>query len=162
MTLDKDAVEAAIKKRLVQIAASLGADAAELRNDEIIPATGLIDYESVAKQARELRPTIIVAGASAYSRHLDYPRFREIADEVGAYLVADIAHPAGLVAAGLHPSPIGHAHITTTTTHKTLRGPRGGMIMATTHMPTATGTDQRRTTPQARTKSARHVPIMAK
>ena len=95
------------------------------------PATGLIDYESVAKQARELQPTIIVAGASAYSRHLDYPRFREIADEVGAYLVADIAHPAGLVAAGLHPSPIGHAHITTTTTHKTLRGPRGGMIMAT-------------------------------
>jgi glycine hydroxymethyltransferase len=94
------------------------------------PATGLIDYDSVERVAKDIRPSIIIAGASAYSRHIDFKRFREIADEVGAYLVADIAHPAGLVAAGLHPSPIGHAHITTTTTHKTLRGPRGGMIMS--------------------------------
>jgi glycine hydroxymethyltransferase len=96
------------------------------------PDTGYIDYESVGRQAREVRPSIIIAGASAYSRHIDYRRFREIADEVGAYLVADIAHPAGLIAAGLHPSPVEHAHITTTTTHKTLRGPRGGMIMSST------------------------------
>ncbi|HET7054868.1 MAG TPA: serine hydroxymethyltransferase [Thermomicrobiales bacterium] len=92
-------------------------------------ATGRIDYDNAEKVAKEIRPAIIIAGASAYSRHIDYARFRQIADEVGAYLVADIAHPAGLVAAGLHPSPVGHAHITTTTTHKTLRGPRGGMIM---------------------------------
>ena len=92
-------------------------------------STGLIDYDNAEKVAKEIRPAIIIAGASAYSRHIDFARFRQIADEVGAFLVADIAHPAGLVAAGLHPSPIGHAHITTTTTHKTLRGPRGGMIM---------------------------------
>lgn len=91
--------------------------------------TGFIDYETVAARAREVRPKGIIAGASAYSRQLDYARFREIADEVGAYLFADIAHPAGLVAKGLHPNPIPYAHITTTTTHKTLRGPRGGMIM---------------------------------
>ena len=91
--------------------------------------TGLIDYETVAARAREVRPKGIIAGASAYSRQLDYAKFREIADEVGAFLFADIAHPAGLVATGLHPSPIPHAHITTTTTHKTLRGPRGGMIL---------------------------------
>ena len=92
-------------------------------------ATGLIDYDAVAQRAREVRPKAIIAGASAYSRQFDYRRFREIADEVGAYLFADIAHPAGLVATGLHPSPIPYAHITTTTTHKTLRGPRGGMIL---------------------------------
>jgi glycine hydroxymethyltransferase len=91
--------------------------------------TGMIDYDNVAARAREVRPRGIIAGASAYSRQLDYARFREIADEVGAYLFADIAHPAGLVASGLHPSPIPYAHITTTTTHKTLRGPRGGMIL---------------------------------
>ncbi|MCC7023607.1 MAG: serine hydroxymethyltransferase [Thermomicrobiales bacterium] len=91
--------------------------------------TGLIDYDIVAARAREVRPKAIIAGASAYSRQLDYQRFREIADEVGAYLFADIAHPAGLVATGLHPSPIPYAHVTTTTTHKTLRGPRGGMIL---------------------------------
>jgi glycine hydroxymethyltransferase len=91
--------------------------------------TGMINYDNVAARAREVRPRGIIAGASAYSRQLDYARFREIADEVGAYLFADIAHPAGLVASGLHPSPIPHAHITTTTTHKTLRGPRGGMIL---------------------------------
>ncbi|GIW03566.1 MAG: serine hydroxymethyltransferase [Thermomicrobiales bacterium] len=93
------------------------------------PSTGLIDYEAVLQRAKEVRPKAIVAGASAYSRAIDFARFRQIADEVGAYLIADIAHPAGLIAAGLHPSPIGHAHITTTTTHKTLRGPRGGMIL---------------------------------
>jgi glycine hydroxymethyltransferase len=92
-------------------------------------STGLIDYDNAEKVAKDMRPAIIIAGASAYSRHINFARFRQIADEVGAFLVADIAHPAGLVAAGLHPSPIGHAHITTTTTHKTLRGPRGGMIM---------------------------------
>ena len=91
--------------------------------------SGRIDYDHVRSQAKAIRPAIVIAGASAYSRHIDYARFREIADEVNSYLVADIAHPAGLVAAGLHPSPIGHAHVTTTTTHKTLRGPRGGMIM---------------------------------
>lgn len=93
------------------------------------PSTGLIDYDAVLAKAKEVRPKAIIAGASAYSRAIDYARFRAIADEVGAYLVADIAHPAGLIAAGLLPSPIGHAHITTTTTHKTLRGPRGGMIL---------------------------------
>jgi glycine hydroxymethyltransferase len=95
-------------------------------------ATGLIDYDALASTAEDVRPSIIIAGASAYSRHIDYARFREVADEVGAILVADIAHPAGLIAACLHPSPVGHAHVTTTTTHKTLRGPRGGMIMAST------------------------------
>lgn len=92
-------------------------------------ATGRIDYDIVAARAREVRPKGIIAGASAYSRQIDYARFREIADEVGAYLFADIAHPAGLIASDLHPSPIPYAHITTTTTHKTLRGPRGGMIL---------------------------------
>ncbi len=91
--------------------------------------TGLLDYDAIAATAREVRPRAIICGASAYSRTIDFARFRQIADEVGAFLFADIAHPAGLVAAGLHPSPIGHAHITTTTTHKTLRGPRGGMIL---------------------------------
>jgi len=97
-------------------------------------ATGLIDFDHVRHQAKDVRPKAIIAGASAYSRLIDFARFREIADEVGAYLVADIAHPAGLVAAGLHPSPIGHAHVTTTTTHKTLRGPRGGMILCDAEM----------------------------
>lgn len=92
-------------------------------------ASGLIDYDVVAQRAREVRPRAIIAGASAYSRQMDYARFREIADDVGAYLFADIAHPAGLVASGLHPSPIPHAHVTMTTTHKTLRGPRGGMLL---------------------------------
>ena len=93
------------------------------------PTTGLIDYAEVVARARDVRPRAIIAGASAYSRQLDYERFRAIADEVGAFLFADIAHPAGLVATGLHPSPIPHAHVTMTTTHKTLRGPRGGMIL---------------------------------
>jgi glycine hydroxymethyltransferase len=91
--------------------------------------TGLLDYDVIAARAREVRPRAIIAGASAYSRHFDYARFRAIADEVGAFLFADIAHPAGLIAVGLHPSPIAHAHVTMTTTHKTLRGPRGGLIL---------------------------------
>ncbi|MDO4521993.1 MAG: serine hydroxymethyltransferase [Eubacteriales bacterium] len=91
---------------------------------------GVIDYEDVRRIALEAKPKLIVAGASAYARIIDFKKFREIADEVGAYLMVDIAHIAGLVAAGLHPSPIPYAHVTTTTTHKTLRGPRGGMILS--------------------------------
>ncbi|MBR6896766.1 MAG: serine hydroxymethyltransferase [Lachnospiraceae bacterium] len=90
---------------------------------------GFIDYDEVRRIALECKPKMIVCGASAYPRTIDFKKFREIADEVGAVLMADIAHIAGLVAAGLHPSPIPYAHVTTTTTHKTLRGPRGGMIM---------------------------------
>ncbi|MBU1356731.1 MAG: serine hydroxymethyltransferase [Candidatus Edwardsbacteria bacterium] len=91
--------------------------------------TGYIDMDDAAKKAREHKPKMIIVGASAYSRHYDFAKFREIADEVGAYLFADVAHPAGLIAAGLHPSPIPHCHVVTTTTHKTLRGPRGGMVL---------------------------------
>jgi glycine hydroxymethyltransferase len=89
----------------------------------------LIDMDQVAEAAREHRPQMIIAGWSAYPRHLDFARFRKIADEVGAYLMVDMAHFAGLVAAGLHPSPVPHAHVTTSTTHKTLGGPRGGIIL---------------------------------
>ncbi|MDR1777695.1 MAG: serine hydroxymethyltransferase [Desulfovibrio sp.] len=96
--------------------------------------TGCIDYDEVAALAREHKPRVIVAGASAYPRRIDFTRFRAIADEVGAKLIVDMAHIAGLVAVGLHESPIPHAHITTTTTHKTLRGPRGGMIISGTEM----------------------------
>lgn len=88
-----------------------------------------IDYENVRKIALECKPKMIIAGASAYSRTIDFKKFREIADEVGAYLMVDMAHIAGLVAAGLHPSPVPYADVVTTTTHKTLRGPRGGMIL---------------------------------
>ena len=91
--------------------------------------TGLIDYDEVERIAKEHSPKMIVAGASAYSRILDFERFREIADEIGAYLMVDMAHIAGLVAAGVHPSPVPYADFVTTTTHKTLRGPRGGMIL---------------------------------
>ena len=91
--------------------------------------TGLIDMDKVAAKAREVQPKLIVCGASAYSRDWDYARFREIADEVGALLLADIAHPAGLIATGLLNDPMPHCHIVTSTTHKTLRGPRGGIIM---------------------------------
>ncbi|MEQ2878141.1 serine hydroxymethyltransferase [Enterococcus asini] len=93
------------------------------------PATEVIDYNVVRILARKRQPKLIVAGASAYSRTIDFAKFREIADEVGAKLMVDMAHIAGLVAAGLHPSPVPYADITTTTTHKTLRGPRGGMIL---------------------------------
>ena len=95
---------------------------------------GVIDYDNVLAIAKECKPKLIVAGASAYARTIDFKRFREIADEVGAYLMVDIAHIAGLVATGLHPSPIPYAHVTTTTTHKTLRGPRGGMILSSEEM----------------------------
>jgi glycine hydroxymethyltransferase len=91
--------------------------------------TGLLDYDAILSKAKEVRPRGIICGASAYSRVIDFQRFRAIADEVGAYLFADIAHIAGLVVAGEHPTSIGHAHITTTTTHKTLRGPRAGLIL---------------------------------
>ena len=91
--------------------------------------TETIDYENVRKIALECKPKMILAGASAYSRTIDFKKFREIADEVGAYLMVDMAHIAGLVAAGLHPSPVPYADVVTTTTHKTLRGPRGGMIL---------------------------------
>lgn len=93
--------------------------------------TGLIDYSKVLDKAKEVRPRAIIAGASAYSRTIDFKRFREIADEVGAYLFADVAHIAGLIAGGQHPTSIGHAHITTSTAHKTLRGPRSGFILTT-------------------------------
>ena len=93
-------------------------------NDE-----GFIDYDKVREIALECKPKMIIAGASAYARTIDFKKFREIADEVGAFLMVDMAHIAGLVAAGLHPSPIPYADVVTTTTHKTLRGPRGGMIL---------------------------------
>lgn len=94
-------------------------------NDE-----GFIDYDEVERIAKENKPKLIIAGASAYARKIDFKRFREIADSVGAYLMVDMAHIAGLVASGYHESPIPYAHVTTTTTHKTLRGPRGGMILS--------------------------------
>ncbi|MCB6201108.1 serine hydroxymethyltransferase [Extibacter muris] len=94
-----------------------------------VNADGVIDYDDVREIALKERPKLIIAGASAYARTIDFKRFREIADEAGAYLMVDMAHIAGLVAAGLHPSPIPYADVVTTTTHKTLRGPRGGMIL---------------------------------
>ena len=97
---------------------------------DVVPATGEIDYAQVAALARTHRPKLVVAGFSAYSRVVDWARFRAIADDVGALFLADIAHVAGLIAAGLYPSPVAIADVTTTTTHKTLRGPRGGMILA--------------------------------
>ena len=93
------------------------------------PETETIDYEDMAAKAREHHPKLIIAGASAYPRLIDFAKFREVADEVGAYLMVDMAHIAGLVAAGVHPSPIPYADVVTTTTHKTLRGPRGGLIL---------------------------------
>lgn len=92
--------------------------------------TGFIDYDEVERIAKECKPKMIIAGASAYCRKIDFKRFREIADEVGAFLMVDMAHIAGLVASGCHESPIPYAHVTTTTTHKTLRGPRGGLILS--------------------------------
>ena len=91
--------------------------------------TETIDYDEVERLAKEHRPKLIIAGASAYPRIIDYPRFRKIADDIGAFLMVDMAHIAGLVAAGLHPSPVPYADFVTTTTHKTLRGPRGGMVL---------------------------------
>lgn len=97
---------------------------------KVCEADGLIDYENVEQLAKEHKPKLIIAGASAYSRVIDFARFRKIADSVGAYLMVDMAHYAGLVAGGVYPSPLPHAHVVTTTTHKTLRGPRGGMILS--------------------------------
>ena len=94
-----------------------------------VDANGNIDYDDVAKKAQEHKPKLIICGASNYSKVIDFKKFREIADSVGAYLLADIAHIAGLIAGGVHPSPAGHAQFVTTTTHKTLRGPRGGIVM---------------------------------
>tara|TARA_B110000196_G_scaffold38455_1_gene28979 strand:- start:2320 stop:3639 length:1320 start_codon:yes stop_codon:yes gene_type:complete len=91
--------------------------------------TGRVDFDSVRSIAKEFKPKLIICGGSAYPRHIEFQQFREIADEVGSFLMADIAHPSGLVAAGLHPSPMSYCDVITTTTHKTLRGPRGGMIM---------------------------------
>jgi len=96
----------------------------------IDPATGLVDYDEVEKLALEHKPKMVIAGFSAYSQVLDWARFRTIADKIGAYLFVDMAHVAGLVAAGVYPSPLPHAHVVTSTTHKTLRGPRGGIIVA--------------------------------
>ena len=93
------------------------------------PKTEMLDYDDILKIAKIVRPQLIITGYSSYSRTIDFKKFREIADEVGAYLHADIAHISGLVATGLHPSPLPHAHVVTSTTHKTLRGPRGGIIM---------------------------------
>lgn len=95
---------------------------------------GVIDYDQVLEIAKEHKPKLIIAGASAYARTIDFKKFREIADAVDAYLMVDMAHIAGLIAAGLHPSPIPYAHVTTTTTHKTLRGPRGGLILSSKEM----------------------------
>lgn len=98
-----------------------------------------LDYDQIAQQAREHRPKLIIAGASAYPRVIDFARFRAIADEVGAFFLTDMAHIAGLVAAGEHPSPVPHSHFTTTTTHKTLRGPRGGLVLIGKDEPNAMG-----------------------
>ena len=91
--------------------------------------TGLLNYENIRTIAKEVQPQMLIAGASAYSRDIDFAKFREIADEVGAFLLADISHPSGMIASGLHSNPIPHCHVVTTTTHKTLRGPRGGLIL---------------------------------
>ena len=91
--------------------------------------TGLLDYENIRTIAKEVQPQMLIAGASAYSRDIDFAKFREIADAVGAFLLADISHPSGMIASGLHSNPIPHCHVVTTTTHKTLRGPRGGLIL---------------------------------
>jgi len=92
-------------------------------------STGLLNYDTIMSIAKEVRPKMLIAGASAYSRDINYSKFREIADEVGAFLLADISHPSGMIATGLLSNPIPHCHVVTTTTHKTLRGPRGGLIM---------------------------------
>lgn len=101
----------------------------EIVDYDVDPETEMIDYDALREKAKREKPKMIIAGASAYSRTIDFEKFREIADEVGAYLFVDMAHIAGLVAAGLHPSPVPYADVVTTTTHKTLRGPRGGLII---------------------------------
>ncbi|MBQ2541468.1 MAG: serine hydroxymethyltransferase [Paludibacteraceae bacterium] len=111
-------------------------------------ATGLVDYDNLEKTAREERPRLIIAGASAYSREWDYARIRRVADEIGAIFMVDMAHPAGLIAAGLLENPLKHAHIVTSTTHKTLRGPRGGVILMGEDFPNPWG----KTTPKGEVK----------
>src|SRR5437868_7864835 len=106
----------------------------------VVESTGLIDYDQVREMARAGRPKVIVCGGSAYARIIDFAAFRAIADEVEALFMCDMAHFAGLVAGGVHPSPVPHADLVTTTTHKTLRGPRGGMILSTE--PLAKGVDK--------------------
>jgi glycine hydroxymethyltransferase len=101
----------------------------EIHEYDLDPETELLDYDAIARIAREVKPQLIICGYSAYPRIIDFARFRAIADEVGAYLHADVAHIAELIAAGVHPSPFPHAHVVSTTTHKTLRGPRGGLIL---------------------------------
>ncbi|MGL4393737.1 MAG: serine hydroxymethyltransferase [Brevinema sp.] len=101
----------------------------EAHSYTIDPKTQLLDYDAVLAKAKEVQPKLIIAGASAYSRHIDFAKFREIADAVGAYLLVDMAHIAGLIAAGLHQNPVPYADVVTSTTHKTLRGPRGGLIL---------------------------------
>ena len=101
----------------------------EIVDYDVNAETEYIDYDLLEKKVLEEKPKMVIAGASAYSRIIDFKRFREICDKVGAYLMVDMAHIAGLVAAGLHPSPVEYAHVVTTTTHKTLRGPRGGLIL---------------------------------
>lgn len=107
-------------------------------------STGLIDFDKVVEQAKEVKPKLIICGASSYSRDWDYEKLREAADEVGAVLLADISHPAGLIARGLLKDPLKHCHIVTTTTHKTLRGPRGGVIMVGEDMPNPLGITNRK------------------
>jgi glycine hydroxymethyltransferase len=119
--------------------------------------TGVLNYDSIAEKARAVKPKMIIAGASAYSRDIDFARFREIADEVGAILLADISHPSGLIAKGILNDPIPHCHIVTTTTHKTLRGPRGGMIMMGEDFPNPWG----ETTPKGEVKMMSHILNMA-
>ena len=101
----------------------------DIHSYDLDPETELLDYDAIHRQAMDVKPKMIICGYSAYPRTIDFERFRAIADDCGAYLMADIAHIAGLVATGVHPSPLPHAHVVTTTTHKTLRGPRGGLVM---------------------------------
>ncbi|MEY2970129.1 MAG: serine hydroxymethyltransferase [Bacteroidota bacterium] len=119
--------------------------------------TGELNYDSIAAKAREVKPKMIIAGASAYSRDIDFERFREIADEVGAILLADISHPSGMIAKGILNDPIPHCHIVTTTTHKTLRGPRGGMILMGEDFPNPWG----ETTPKGEVKMMSNILDMA-
>ena len=110
--------------------------------------TGRVDYDELEQKARAERPKLIIAGASAYSREWDYARIRKVADEIGAIFMVDMAHPAGLIAAGLLENPVKHAHIVTSTTHKTLRGPRGGIILMGKDFPNPWG----KTTPKGEVK----------
>lgn len=114
----------------------------------VIQETGMIDYDTMESKAREVKPKLIICGASSYSREWDYARIRTVADEVGALVLADISHPAGLIAAGLLENPLKHVHIVTSTTHKTLRGPRGGIIMMGSDFPNPWG----ETTPKGEVK----------